>query len=221
MDFIRPELIPDPTVRRLSLYLRQLELFLKQDRETVSSKQLGESLGLTDAQVRKDLAYFGTFGHPGVGYNITELVSRIKRILGTDKAWNVVLVGVGNLGRALLSYGGFAAKEMHLVAAFDNDPNKVGQSIGGHDVRGMEHLEATIKAQEVRLAMLTVPVDTAQAVADVLVKSGIRGILNFSPTSLAVPTTIAVQAVDLALQLEQLTFQVSLNAMTRAGVRHP
>ncbi len=221
MDFIRPELIPDPTVRRLSLYLRQLELFLRQGKETISSKQLGESLGLTDAQVRKDLGYFGTFGHPGVGYNIAELVGRIKRILGTDKNWNVILIGVGNLGRALLSYGGFAAKGMNVVASFDADPEKVGRSIGGHDVLAMDQLEVTIKAHEVRLAMLTVPADTAQAVADNLVKAGIRGILNFSPTALTVPSTVAVQAVDLALQLEQLTFQVSLNAMTRAGVRHP
>lgn len=221
MDFIRPELIPDPTVRRLSLYLRQLEAFLKQDRVTISSKQLGESLGLTDAQVRKDLAYFGTFGHPGVGYNISELVERIRRILGTDKAWNVVLVGVGNLGRALLSYGGFAAKGMNLVAAFDNDASKLNHPIGGHDVLPMDQLEGTIKARDCRLAILTVPADHAQDVATDLVRAGIRGILNFSPTSLNVPSTVAVQAVDVALQLEQLTFQVSLNAMTRAGVRHP
>lgn len=220
MDLIRPEIIPDPTVRRLSLYLRQLEAFLKQDRRTVSSKQLGESLGLTDAQVRKDLAYFGTLGHPGVGYNIAELVAHIRQILGTDKAWNVILVGVGNLGRALLSYGGFSAKGMTLVGAFDADPAKINTTINGHLILPCDKIEEVIRDNQVRLAMLTVPPDTAQDVADQLVRAGIRGILNFSPTGLNVPPTVALQAVDLALQLEQLTFQVSLNAMTRSGARH-
>src|SRR6201984_464609 len=110
MDPLRPELIPNPAVRRLSLYLRQLEAFKKKDRRTISSKQLGESLGLTDAQVRKDLAYFGQFGHPGIGYRVDDLIAQLKRILGTDKTWNVLLVGAGNIGRALCAYRGFAAK---------------------------------------------------------------------------------------------------------------
>jgi redox-sensing transcriptional repressor len=219
MDFIRPELIPDPTVRRLSLYLRQLEVFLKEERITVSSRQLGDSLGLTDAQVRKDLTYFGTFGHPGVGYNITDLLTRIRRILGTDQPWNVVLVGVGNLGRALLNYGGFAAKGLKLCGAFDADPQKIGITLVGHTVLPMDVLHDTLVAKDCRLAILTVPADTAQDVADQLVKAGIKGILNFSPKSLVVPPTVAVQAVDLSLQLEQLMFQASLNAMSRSGAR--
>lgn len=221
MDIIRPEIIPDPTIRRLSLYLRQLETLRKQDRITVSSKQLGQSLGLTDAQVRKDLAYFGTFGHPGVGYNIQELLTRIRQILGTDKSWNVVLVGAGNLGRALLSYSGFATKGLILVAAFDSDPAKINTVVGGHTVRPCEQLQEVVQTHDVRLAILTVPPDAAQTVADQLVQAGIRGILNFSPATLHVPPTVSLQSVDLALQLEQLTFQVSLNAMTRSGVRHP
>lgn len=221
MDIIRPEIIPDPTIRRLSLYLRQLENLLKQERITVSSKQLGQSLGLTDAQVRKDLAYFGTFGHPGVGYNIQELLTRIRQILGTDKSWNVILVGAGNLGRALLSYSGFAAKGLILVAAFDSDPAKINTVISGHTILPCEQLQDVIRTHDVRLAILTVPPDAAQTVADQLVQAGIKGILNFSPASLNVPSTVALQSVDLALQLEQLTFQVSLNAMTRSGARHP
>ncbi len=220
MDVIRPEIIPDPTIRRLSLYLRQLEILLKAEKPTVSSKQLAESLGLTDAQVRKDLAYFGTFGHPGVGYYVEEMVTRIKRILGTDKAWNVILVGVGNLGRALLCYGGFAAKGMTLVGAFDIDPSKIGVKIGGQTVQPMDQLAATVQQNDCRLAIMTVPPDTAQQVADDLVQAGVKGILNFSPIAVTVPPTVAVQAVDLALQLEQLTFQISLNAMTRSGARH-
>src|SRR5437016_14479642 len=110
MDNSRPECVPDPAVRRLSLYLRQLESVARKERRTISSKQLGESLGITDAQVRKDLAYFGQFGHPGIGYRVEELIAQVKHILGTDKNWNVVLVGVGNIGRALSAYKGFSAR---------------------------------------------------------------------------------------------------------------
>src|SRR3979409_2645522 len=121
MDPTRIDPIPNPAVRRLSLYLRQLEAFKRKGRRTVSSKQLGESLNLTDAQVRKDFAYFGQFGHPGIGYRVEELIAQVKRILGTDKTRNVLLVGAGNLGRALMSYHGFDAKGFRLAAVFDND----------------------------------------------------------------------------------------------------
>src|SRR5438067_11799705 len=130
MEQIRPESIPDPAVRRLSLYLRQLEGFKRKDRRTISSKQLGESLGLTDAQVRKDLAYFGQFGHPGIGYRVDDLIGQVKRILGTDKTWNVLLIGAGNLGRALMSYRGFDAKGFKLVAVFDSALEKAGTHEG-------------------------------------------------------------------------------------------
>src|SRR5213078_5419870 len=127
MDQPRPDLIPNPAVRRLSLYLRQLEAFKRKDRRTISSKQLGESLNLTDAQVRKDLAYFGQFGHPGIGYRVDDLIAQVKKILGTDKVWNVLLVGSGNLGRALMAYKGFEKKGFRLVAVFDADPTKIGK----------------------------------------------------------------------------------------------
>ena len=127
----RGDVVPAPAVRRLSLYLRELEGLLRRNRETISSKQLGETLGLTDAQVRKDLAYFGQFGHPGIGYRVDDLVTRIKCILGTDRTWNALLVGAGNLGHALVSYRGFGKKGFEIVAVFDNDPEKIGQHIVG------------------------------------------------------------------------------------------
>src|SRR3954453_2597587 len=127
MEPSRHDLIPNPAVKRLSLYLRQLESFKRKDRRTISSKQLGESLNLTDAQVRKDLAYFGQFGHPGIGYRVDDLITRVRKILGTDKTWPVLLVGAGNLGRALLAYRGFDAKGFKLVAVFDNDSSKIGK----------------------------------------------------------------------------------------------
>src|SRR5580704_5866703 len=168
MKQIRPDAIPNPAVRRLSLYLRQLEGFKRKDRRTISRKQLGESLGLTDAQVRKDLAYFGQFGHPGIGYRVDELIGQVRHILGTDKVWNVVLIGAGNLGRALSAYKGFDAKGFHLVAVFDNDATKVGRKLGPFLIQPLSELEATVQKQGVRLAIMAVPVDSAQDLADQL-----------------------------------------------------
>src|SRR5215831_9903867 len=176
MELPRPESIPNPAVRRLSLYLRQLETFKRKDRRTISSRQLGESLNLTDAQVRKDLAYFGQFGHPGIGYRVDDLIAHMRRILGTDKTWNVLLVGAGNLGRALMAYRGFDAKGFRLVAVFDNDPSKTGKKQGNFDVQPLTQLSETIRRQNIKLAIVAVPADVAQEVADQLVGAGIRGL---------------------------------------------
>jgi redox-sensing transcriptional repressor len=208
---IRPEMIPDPAIRRLSLYLRQLEGFKRKDRHTISSKQLGESLRFTDAQVRKDLAYFGQFGHPGIGYRVDELIARVRHILGTDKTWNVILIGAGNLGRALIAYQGFDAKGFKLVAVLDTDPSKIGTKQGPFVIQPLDSLEETIRTLMVRLAILTVPADVAQEVADRVIEAGVRGILNFAPVSLVVPETVALNAVDVAVQLEQLSFQVNVS----------
>jgi len=202
--------IPDPAVRRLSLYLRQLEAFKRQEQRTISSRQLGESLNLSDAQVRKDLAYFGQFGHPGIGYRVDDLITRVKHILGTDQLWNVALVGFGNLGRALMAYKGFNAKGFRLAAVFDADPAKVGKKQGGVAIQGMAELREVVEQQGIRLAMVAVPADKAQEVVDQLVAAGIRGILNFAPVSVNVPAHVALNAVDLSVQLEQLSFQVNL-----------
>jgi redox-sensing transcriptional repressor len=215
METFRLDSAPNPAVRRLSLYLRQLEVFLKVDRQTISSKQLGESLGLTDAQVRKDLAYFGQFGHPGIGYRVPELITQLRHILGTDKVWNVLLVGAGNLGRALVSYRGFDSKGFRLAAVFDNDPSKVGKRHGTLIIQPMTELAATVKDHAIRLAILAVPADAAQSAADQLVAAGIRGLLNFAPVSLQVPAEVALNAVDVAVQLEQLSFQVNFAAVDR------
>ena len=215
MDSPRLDLAPNPAVKRLSLYLRQLQAFKKQDRRTISSKQLGESLGLTDAQVRKDLAYFGQFGHPGIGYRVDDLIGQLRRILGTDKTWNVMIVGIGNLGRALSAYKGFASKGFRLAALFDDDPNKVGKRVSGLNIQPLNELADTIQKQQIRVAIMAVPADAAQTVADKLVAAGIRGLLNFAPTSLTVPPEVALNAVDLAVQLEQLSFQVSLSTLGR------
>ncbi|MGE5611288.1 MAG: redox-sensing transcriptional repressor Rex [Bacillota bacterium] len=213
MENFRPELVPNPAVRRLSLYLRQLEAFKQMDRRTVSSKQLGEALALTDAQVRKDLAYFGQFGHPGIGYRVDELIGQVRRILGTDKTWEVLLVGAGNLGQALLAYKGFERKGFRLAAVFDTDPTKIGTPRGPFVIQPMEELESTVRRSGIRLGIIAVPAEFAQKVADQLVAAGIRGILNFAPLSLNVPPEVSVSSVDLAVQLEQLSFQVNFSSV--------
>src|SRR5437868_8188402 len=212
-----PSGAPNPAVRRLSLYLRQLESFKRKDRRTISSRQLGESLGLTDAQDRKDFAYFGQFGHPGIGYRVEDLIAQVKRILGTDKTWNVLLVGAGNLGRALIAYKGFDQKGFRLVAVFDADPGKIGKKQASFSVQPLGELANTVQKQNIKLAMIAVPADNAQDVADQLVAAGVRGLLNFAPVSLSVPQDVALNAVDLAVQLEQLSFQVSLSSITQAS----
>ena len=210
-------MIPNPAVRRLSLYLRQLESFRRKDRRTISSRQLGESLGLTDAQVRKDLAYFGQFGHPGIGYRVDDLIAQVKRILGTDKVWDVLLVGAGNLGRALSAYKGFNAKGFRLVAIFDADPSKVGRKLGPFAIQPISELVVTVQKQQIRLAMIAVPADNAQEVVDQLVSAGVQGILNFAPTSVTVPPNVALNAVDLSVQLEQLSFQLNFPPLGQVG----
>lgn len=202
--------IPTPAIHRLSFYLRQLEAFKQAERHTISSRLLGESLGYTDAQVRKDLAYFGQFGHPGIGYKVEDLISQLRKILGTDKIWNVLLVGAGNLGRALMAYRGFLRKGFNLAAVFDIDPAKRGQSFGELSISPMEEMAPISQREMIRIAIMAVPAEAAQDVADKVVKAGIQGILNFAPVALNVPETVAVQSVDLAVQLEQLAFKMSL-----------
>ena len=220
MDPSRTSPIPIPAVRRMSLYLRQLEALRAKGTQTVSSRQLGESLGLTDAQVRKDLAYFGQFGHPGIGYRVDDLIAQVRHILGTDKLWNVLLVGAGNLGQALLAYKGFEKKGFRIVAVFDGDSAKVGHDLDAFIIQPMDALAAQIQHHQAHLAIVAVPADAAQAVADQLVAAGVRGILNFAPVSLSVPPHVPVTAVDLAVQLEQLSFQVNI-AMASATPPRP
>jgi redox-sensing transcriptional repressor len=218
MENFRPEGVPNPAVRRLSLYLRQLEAFKRQDQRTISSKQLGESLALTDAQVRKDLAYFGQFGHPGIGYRVDDLIAHVKHILGTDKIWNVLLVGAGNLGLALMAYKGFENQGFRIVAVFDSDPGKVNTRRGSFVIQPLGELQPTIWKLGIRLGIIAVPADSAQAVADQLVAAGIQGILNFAPVSLSVPSHVGVSAVDLAVQLEQLSFLVNIHTTAQQQV---
>jgi redox-sensing transcriptional repressor len=204
-----PAAVPAAVVNRLSLYLRELQHLVAEGAQTTNSSQLGERLGFSDAQVRKDLAYFGNFGHPGIGYRCDELISEIRRILGTDRRWTVVLVGVGNLGRALLGYRGFEPQGFSLAAAFDSDPAKVGTQVEGVEILAIDRLPEIVAERQIDLGLVAVPAAHAQAAADLLVAAGVRGIVNFAPVTLALPEGVSQVGVDLARELEQVAFAVA------------
>jgi redox-sensing transcriptional repressor len=196
------------SVGRFSLYLRRLEGLLREGILKVSSSQLGEALGITDAQVRKDLACLGSLGHPGIGYGTEELSAAIRRLLGVDRHWSVALVGVGNLGRALLRYRGFEERGFRVVALFDTDQEKVGTWVDGLPIFGTEDIGRVVPSSGAELGLLAVPLESAQEVAEALVGAGIRGLLNFAPVMLRIPPEVRVVSVDLTVQLEQLAFLV-------------
>ena len=201
--------VPKVVVSRISLYLRELQRLVSAGQQTISSGQLGTLLGFSDAQVRKDLGFFGQFGYPGVGYRCDELIRAMRDILGTNHAWSVAMVGVGNLGQALLGYRGFGNQNFSIAAAFDADPAKVGQVVQGLTVQHVDDLAATVKAKAIRLGMIVVPAGRAQEAADRLVAAGVEGIVNFAPVTLALPPHVQVVGVDLAIELEQLSFAVT------------
>lgn len=200
--------VPKAVVSRLSLYLRELQHWQREGKETVSSTQLGKLLGFTDAQVRKDLAYFGQFGYPGIGYKCQELIDAIRSILGTDRSWPVALVGCGHLGRALMGYKGFQQQGFDIVAAFDSDPKKIGEPLGEMRIADIKNFLEIADKLSIRLVILSVPAAVAQRGAEALVDSGITGILNFAPVTLSLPNHVRVIGVDLAIEFEQLAFAV-------------
>ena len=201
--------VPKVVVSRISLYLRELQRLEAAGRSTVSSGQLGTLLGFSDAQVRKDLGFFGQFGYPGVGYRCEELIRAMRDILGTNQAWPVVMVGAGNLGQALLGYRGFGRQNFSIEAAFDADPAKVGQVVQGIRIQPLSELAATIAEKGIRLGMIVVPANRAQEAAEALVAAGVEGIVDFAPVTLTLPTGVQQVAVDLAIELEQLSFAVT------------
>ena len=200
---------PRAAVGRLSLYLRQVETLHRAGKATVSSNQLGTALEITDAQVRKDLAYFGQFGHPGIGYKVGPLRDALRSVLGTNREWRVALIGVGNLGRALLGYQGFAGRGFSICALFDRDPNVIGRQFHGMTVLPLDTMCELGPRLGIELAILAVPSESAEEVAHEAARCGINGFLNFAPVPLKLPSEYNVVSVDLGLQLEQLAFQVT------------
>lgn len=201
--------IADSTVRRLSLYLRFLEEFEGQGIDTVSSDALAARGGTTSAQVRKDLSFFGSFGKRGLGYSVPELAGRLRDILGLKRRYRVALIGAGKIGSALIQYRGFRQRGFDVVAVFDVAPEKIGQQWEGLTVRSIAELEREVTANPVDIAVLVTPAEAAQSVADRLVKLGLKAILNFAPLQLSVPDDVEVKTVNLALELETLSFALA------------
>ncbi len=205
---IGDKLAPKAVVGRVSLYLRQLESLNRRGETTVSSSKLGLPLGIHDAQVRKDLAFFGQFGCPGIGYRIEDLIPVLRHILGIDRLWSLALIGLGNLGRALLHYKGFRGRGFQIVALFDSDDQKIGKKFDGMKVQPIDALPQAAQELEIELAAVCVPAEAAQSVADLIVASQIPGIFNFAPQTLSVPANLSVVNVDLSVQLEHLAYHV-------------
>jgi redox-sensing transcriptional repressor len=199
-------IIPRKTIYRLSIYLRCLARLRENNIGTVSSEALAKAAGVKSTQLRKDLAYFGTFGTRGLGYDVNELSLKISEELGTSSLQPVILVGVGNLGLALLSYRGFEKEGFEIIAAFDAEPRRKRDKELKQPLLGMDELKNFITENSVKMAILSVPADVAQAVANQLIEAGIAGILNFSPSVLAVPEDVMVNNVNLAIELENLSY---------------
>jgi redox-sensing transcriptional repressor len=201
--------IAESTVRRLSLYLRFLEEFEEQGIATVSSDALALRGGTTSAQVRKDLSFFGSFGKRGLGYAVPELAGRLREILGLGRDYRVVLLGAGKIGSALVQYRGFQKRGFEIVGIFDVDPAKIGKRWNGLTVSDIGQLEAQLTGQSIDIGVLVTPADVAQELADRLVKLGIKAILNFAPVQLSVPEDVSVKNVNLALELEALSYALT------------
>ena len=198
--------IPEATVARLPLYHRGLVELAKRRPVTVSSEELAELAGVNAAKVRKDLSYLGTYGTRGVGYDVDNLLRQISRELGLTQNWPVVIVGIGNLGRALARYGGFGARGFRIAALLDSDPSKRGEKVGDLAIRATSELAEIVRSEEVAIGIIATPSHAAQDVADQLVAAGVTSLLNFSPVLLSVPADVAVRRVDLALELQILSF---------------
>jgi redox-sensing transcriptional repressor len=198
--------IPDIIIGRLPVYLRALQQLSDKGIMTTSSQELGEIIGISAAQIRKDISQFGEFGKQGTGYSIPFLIERLRDILKVDRVWEVVIVGMGDIGHALARYNGFTNRGFHVNMVFDNDPEKIGQKVGDYEIYDTATLIEKVKQNKIKVAMLTVPASSAQDIADLLVKAGIKAILNYAPISLNVPPGVRVQYTDPVTHLQRMTY---------------
>ncbi|KKM09007.1 redox-sensing transcriptional repressor rex [Clostridiales bacterium PH28_bin88] len=200
--------IPEATIIRLSVYSRFLTQVDRRGVVTISSGEIAEGVGVSPAQVRKDLAYFGEFGTRGVGYNVKDLHRHIMKILGLNNSWPVIMVGAGNLGTALCMYGGFRERGFRVVGIFDSDPHKIGYKLNGIEIYPLNEMVEVVNQTGAAIGIIAVPADGAQEVANLLVEAGVKAILNFAPRVLSVPEEIELRNVDLSVNLEILTFNL-------------
>lgn len=200
------QIIPDIIVGRLPVYLRALRHMQAQGKQTTSSQELGEWVGISAAQIRKDLSQFGEFGKQGTGYNIAFLVDKLREIMKLKQVWDVALVGMGDMGHALARYQGLSDRGFQVTQVFDNDPDKIGERVGNYIVADVRNMVETIRNAGVKIAMICVPASAAQEVANKLVEAGVTAILNYAPISLNVPRGVRVQYIDPAVGLQRMTY---------------
>jgi redox-sensing transcriptional repressor len=198
--------IPDIVIRRLPIYARSLQHMADQGVETVSSSDLGTRLGVSAAQIRRDLSYFGEFGKQGKGYNVNFLLAEVHKILGLGRDWPIALVGLGHLGRALLHYDELRERGFCIDSLFDHNPSKVGEKVGGLVIHSMDDLRAVLTKKNIRMAIIAVPAQGAQNVADALVDAGILAILNYSPITVQVPPHVRLRQIDPVVALQSMTY---------------
>ena len=198
--------IPDIVIGRLPLYLRALTQFEISGTKVTSSHEMGEYLGISSAQIRKDLLHFGEFGKQGTGYNISYLKKQLETILGVDQEWDVALVGAGGVGNAIVNYAGFRGRGFRIAVVFDKDPAKIGQNINDLIIQSTKQIKAKVSKMKIRIAMVAVPSDEAQTVTNELVEAGIESILNYAPTSLTVPSKVRIQHIDPVVGLQHMTY---------------
>jgi redox-sensing transcriptional repressor len=198
--------IPDIIIGRLPIYLRALQRMAERGMKTTSSQELGEYVGISAAQIRKDISQFGEFGKQGTGYAIAFLMDKLREILKVNRMWDVVVVGVGAMGHALARYPGFADRGFRVAMIFDVDPAKVGERIGEFTIEDASKLVERVRAAKIKLAMVTVPASDAQMVAEKLVQAGVKAILNYAPTMLNVPSSVHVQHIDPSTHLQRMTY---------------
>jgi len=198
--------IPDIVIGRLPIYLRALTRLAQEGHDVTSSHELGQRLGISSAQIRKDLSHFGGFGKQGTGYQISYLIEQLKQVLKVDREWDIALVGAGDLGRAVANYRGFSDRGFRIVCVFDSDPQKIGTPIGDQTVMSFEEIASVIPQRGIQVAMIAVPAQTAQQVANQLIEAGIRAILNYAPINLNVPEGVHVQHIDPVVHMQRMTY---------------
>ncbi len=203
-------IIPEVVILRLPLYVRVLSALEAQGEDVVSSQHLGALLQSTPAQIRKDLSYFGRFGKQGRGYHVTTLLRELRQIMGLDREWNVAVVGAGQLGRALLSYGGFAPQGFQIVAAFDADPAKIGSRVGDYTIQHIADLETVSRRLPIHMGIVAVPAEACQSVVDLLVRCHIRAILNYAPHQAQVPKGVWVRDIDPVVAMQSMTYYLKV-----------
>jgi redox-sensing transcriptional repressor len=203
---MNPLAIPDIVIRRMPLYLRTLELLQDQGQTVTSSQEIGDMLGISATQIRKDLSYFGEFGKQGTGYDVRYLQEQVRQILQVDQSWNIALIGTGDLGRAILRYGGFEEGGFSIVAILDRDKQKIGRQIGNLEVLDIARLHDVVEEHRIQVAIIAVPSGDAQEVADALVQAGVKAILSYAPIPLSLPADVRIEHIDPVVGLQSMTY---------------